>query len=61
MNLLNVYRFKNIQHVCCIQHIQGCKSNAGGGLKLAMFAQFWKIIAHSRALAEIYVLALLSR
>ena len=39
----------------------GVQIRCWGGLKLAMFAQFWKIIAHSRALAEIYVLAPLPR
>ena len=30
----------------------------GGGLKFVKIIQFWKVIAHSRALTELYVLAL---
>ena len=38
------------------RYIQGGKSDAAGGLKIAKPFQFWKMIAHSRALAEFYVL-----
>ena len=36
--------------------VQGGKSDATGGLKIAKPLQFWKMIAYSRALEEFYVL-----
>ena len=39
-----------------LEAYRGENPMVGGGLKFVKFVQFWKIIARSRALAELYVL-----